>query len=314
MTADTNTQFREAIARADLAPPDHLVAGDGNLYRFATNGKRGDDSGWYVFHSDGIPAGAFGCWRTGMSETWRADVGRELTPKEEREHRERIARARAARERADVKRQEDAAVRAGGRLAHAKPAPADHAYLTTKGVPPHELRVHQGLLTIRGIDCDGALVMPLRDSGGVLHSVEFITADGEKRYLPGGRVTGCSALLASPTACCASLKASQRQRACTRRPATRVHARPVRAISGRSPEARRAAIPQLRIVIAADRDASGTGERAAAEAARAVDGVVAMPSQVGTDWNDVFLSQGANAVRAGIEAFNDELSNGAALL
>jgi hypothetical protein len=37
----------------------------------------------------------------------------------------------------------------------------------------------------------GALVLPLRDADGNLHSLQFIGADGSKRFLSGGRVTGC---------------------------------------------------------------------------------------------------------------------------
>ena len=64
-------QFREAIRSAGLEPPD-IIKADGKLRRFASNGKRSDDAGRYVLHGDGIPAGAFGDWRTGISESWRA--------------------------------------------------------------------------------------------------------------------------------------------------------------------------------------------------------------------------------------------------
>ena len=79
-------QFRDAIKCAGIQPPD-VIEDDGELHRFPGNGKRDDDSGWYKFHSDGIPAGAFGDWRAGLSETWRADIGRSLTPAEEAAHR-----------------------------------------------------------------------------------------------------------------------------------------------------------------------------------------------------------------------------------
>ncbi|MEB2352017.1 MAG: hypothetical protein OZ924_11445, partial [Burkholderiaceae bacterium] len=57
-------QFRAAIRAAGLTPPD-VIEADGKLRRFGTNGKRSDDAGWYIAHDDGIPAGAFGDWRTG---------------------------------------------------------------------------------------------------------------------------------------------------------------------------------------------------------------------------------------------------------
>jgi putative DNA primase/helicase len=44
-----NDQFRDAIRSAGLNPPG-VIEPDGKLYRFASNGKHGDDAGWYVSH------------------------------------------------------------------------------------------------------------------------------------------------------------------------------------------------------------------------------------------------------------------------
>lgn len=52
--------FRNAIEAAGIGAPND-IHDDGKLHRFSTNGKRGDDSGWYVLHGDGVPAGRFGC-------------------------------------------------------------------------------------------------------------------------------------------------------------------------------------------------------------------------------------------------------------
>lgn len=91
-------QFRTAIHNAGMTPPE-VIEPDGKLHRFAANGKRSDDAGWYVLHDDGIPAGAFGDWRTGASKSWRADIGRRLSPQEEVAHRARIEAMRRARAR-----------------------------------------------------------------------------------------------------------------------------------------------------------------------------------------------------------------------
>jgi putative DNA primase/helicase len=90
-------QFRNAIRSAGLHPPNEIEA-DGKLRRFATNGKRGDDSGWYVLHNDGIPAGTFGDWRSGVSQTWRADLGRKMSPAEDAAYRAKIEAQRKVRE------------------------------------------------------------------------------------------------------------------------------------------------------------------------------------------------------------------------
>ena len=41
--------FQQAIAGAGLPAPE-VIHGDGKLYRFSSNGKRMDQSGWYVLH------------------------------------------------------------------------------------------------------------------------------------------------------------------------------------------------------------------------------------------------------------------------
>ena len=94
-------QFRDAIKSAGLIPPD-VIEPDGKLHRFASSGKRGDDAGWYALHDDGIPAGSFGDWRTGEQQTWRADIGRKLTPAEDAAHRAKVEATRVRQLNAQV--------------------------------------------------------------------------------------------------------------------------------------------------------------------------------------------------------------------
>src|SRR5262245_38254848 len=69
-------QVRTAMQDAGLQPPE-VIEPDGELHRFSSNGRRGDDAGWYVLHLDAMmPAGAFGDWRSGVHQKWRADIGR----------------------------------------------------------------------------------------------------------------------------------------------------------------------------------------------------------------------------------------------
>ena len=57
--SNSYNQFREAIFNAGITPPEFIEA-DGKLKRFASGDKKNDKNGWYVFHNEGIPAGAFG--------------------------------------------------------------------------------------------------------------------------------------------------------------------------------------------------------------------------------------------------------------
>lgn len=93
--------FRQAIVEAGLHPPKSIIA-DGALHRFASSGKRADTAGWYTFHVDGIPSGAFGCWRQGTWKTWCARDTRQLTEAERVEQRQRITAAAAQRREAEA--------------------------------------------------------------------------------------------------------------------------------------------------------------------------------------------------------------------
>jgi hypothetical protein len=63
-----------------------------------------------------------------------------------------------------------------------------HAYAALWGVNAERLKVYRGELAIDGVPCDGALLMPMRDTAGTVWNVGFITAIGTARFLPGGRI------------------------------------------------------------------------------------------------------------------------------
>lgn len=176
-------QLRDAIAAAGIIPPKDIVL-DGKMHRFnsGTKGKPGHDkSGWYVAYSDGIPAGRFGCWRAGIESTWRADVGRKLNPAEEMAHARRLAEAKAARD-AELKRQRDAVADTAEIIwSNGMGASPDHPYLARKGVGAHGTR----------ITSDGRLMAPLYTPEGKLASIQYIDQDGGKLYHAGGQTGGC---------------------------------------------------------------------------------------------------------------------------
>ena len=175
---DTDTEhFRTAMRDAGLQPPE-VIEPDGKLHRFSTNGNARDTAGWYVFYSDGIPAGAFGDWRAGRSESWHAEIGRPLNRTEDAAHRARMAAARRLRDEDRARKRADAAIHASTLWASAPDAPLDHPYLVRKQVQPHGAREH-----------DRALVLPVLVDGHIC-SLQFIHADGSKRFLIGGRVKG----------------------------------------------------------------------------------------------------------------------------
>jgi phage/plasmid primase-like uncharacterized protein len=168
---------------AGLIPPRDVVL-DGKLHRFdpGTKGKPGHDMpGWYVAYSDGIPAGRFGCWRSGIEHAWRADVGRALSPADEMAHARRLAEAKAARD-AELKRKRETVANTAEKIwSEAGAAHPEHPYLARKGIAAHGARVTG----------DGRLVVPLYAPDGNLASLQYISHEGGKLYHAGGQTGGC---------------------------------------------------------------------------------------------------------------------------
>jgi putative DNA primase/helicase len=299
-------QFRAAIHRAGLLAPE-VIEPDGKLHRFASNGKRSDDAGWYVLHADGIPAGAFGDWRGGLSETWRAEIGRRLSPSEEAAYRRRVDAMRREREAEEAKRKSEARETAAAIWRAAWPAPDDHPYLIKKGIKCHGLRVH-----------DGALVIPMRH-GAELHSLQFIGADGDKRFLATGRVSGCYFPIGKPngTLCIAEGYAT----GASIHEATRCAVAVAFNAGNLLPAARalRGEFPDLRLIVCADDDAKTPGNPGltkAREAALAVGALLAIPDfgssrpEGATDFNDLHQYAGLEAVRAAIDTPVESVADG----
>lgn len=262
-------QFRETIRGAGLVPPDEVEA-DGKLRRFSSNGKKADDAGWYLFHGDGIPAGSFGCWRTGFHQTWRADIGRNLSIAEEAAHRAKVEAMRRDREAEETRRRAEAAQKAVTIWQEAKPAPENHPYLSAKQIKPQGVKQY-----------GDALVIPMR-AGGELHSLQFIGPDGDKRFLSGGRVAGCYFSIgntkgAVALAICEGFATGASIHEATGYPvAVAFNAGNLKAVA----QAMREKFPDLPLILCADDDHQTEGNPGltkATEAAQAVGGLLAVP-------------------------------------
>jgi putative DNA primase/helicase len=174
------TAFQVAMASAGLVSYDPILA-DGCLHRCHIKGdKPGSKNGWYVFYADDVPSGAFGSWKAGIKGTWCAKSQYDLTPSERAEHRRRMGAARKAREDEDRAIKQAAREKAATIWQASFPVPDNHPYLIKKGIKCYGLRLSKA-----------ALVIPMRDSARALHSLQFIDAEGNKRFLSGGRKCGC---------------------------------------------------------------------------------------------------------------------------
>lgn len=267
---------------------DFKAQPDGMLHRVALEqDKRGRRSGWYVLFADGMMAGRAGNWITGESHSWSAKSPDRMTSAEVAAFRARIATSKAAQRDAERTRQEQAARHAVALWQRAQPC-LDHPYLTAKGVAAHGLRTlawPQGFIDPDTGGRDHApvtsLVIPMRDTAGALWSLAAVAPDGRKDFLFGGRKRGCYYAMGTlvDTICITEGFAT----GASVYEATG-HAVAVAFDCGNlMPVAveLRAKYPTLRIILCADDDRytdGNPGRTKAAEAARAVNGLLALPT------------------------------------
>ena len=301
MSADVFAQFRAALVARDIIAPDPLI-GDGQLHRCDAAGKRGRHDAAYVLHLDGFPCGGLQNWRDGRGwEFWRLDIGRPLTRVEREAIDRRDIAARIQRAEETAKWQAEARDRAGRIWAAARATTIPHPYLAQKGVSSHALRVYKG-----------ALVVPLRAADGTLHSLQFIARDGTKRFLKGGRVVGMTHLVGTvdeneAVVCIAEGYATAASiHAATGYPvAVAFNAGNLAAVT----RALRQSQPRARLIVCADDDVDSPGNPGltlGSGAARANGALLATPRfdaarpTGATDFNDLHLTLGLDAVKASV--------------
>jgi putative DNA primase/helicase len=256
------------------------IAGDGTLCRFHVEGdSRGSRNGWAVLHLDGLPAGAFGHWRTGQHGTWCNGRRDRLTPAERTRIDAALAEAKRQREAERLALAHDAQTRAQSLWAQALP-PMDHPYLIAKGVGAHGIRQH-----------NEQLLIPLRDGDGALWNVQTIGPDGTKRFLAGGRKRGLYHAIGGAVGGELSV-AEGYATAASVHAATGLPIAVAFDCGNLLPVAKvlRAKYPAAIITICADNDVSTHGNpglTAARAAAVAIGGRVAIPPEPFNDFNDV---------------------------
>ena len=174
----------------DLAPRDErdrYLKLDGQLHRYAVEGdKHGETSGAYVLHSDGFPAGYFQNWRTGVKLNWRYNATN-LTQEQRDylnsdEYRKAEEAKRKKRDAEDRKRKAEASENARIRYESYLDGDFSHEYLQRKAVDRYD-----------GVRLDineNRLVIPLRNIEGKLLSLQWIYADGAKKFYYGAPLEG----------------------------------------------------------------------------------------------------------------------------
>ncbi len=302
MNPQTKEGFIETIRAHGLTPPANIEPG--RFVRFPGSGKGVDNrAGWAHMFPDGR-GGCFGDWSTGNTLlTWQADHDHAMSNEEAEIFRQQVAKAQRKAEEERQARQTAASAKAEKIWQKAEPAKEDHPYLIKKSVKPHGLRQTK----------DGKLLLPLRDGKGKLHPLQFIDADGYKRFLADGRTVGRYLAFGKPdpsgaVCICEGFATGASIHEVTGYPvAVAFNAGNLKAVA----EAVREKLPDAYLIICADDDAATEGNPGlskARETAEVVGGLLAVPDfgknrPTGvTDFNDLMLLRGNEAMKNCIEA------------
>ncbi len=292
-------QFLEAVMNATGGAPSLSGITPGKLIRFATSDKRGDESGWCKLFVDG-EGGVLGCWRQGITETWQAQKGAATTPEQRAAYAEKVKQARAEAARFEAEQRAECRKQSAELWDKGRDVDAQHPYIVAKQIKPYGVRQSKE-----------SLLVPVRDSAGTLHGLQFIQADGSKKFKTGTAVTGCyhaigkpkgKLLIAEGYATAAALhEITGLAVACA------FNAGNLEAVA----EALRAKLPDTTLILCADDDHATEGNpglKAATEAARAVNGLLAIPAfpesrgSKDSDFQDMAKLTTPEAVRACIDS------------
>jgi phage/plasmid primase-like uncharacterized protein len=275
-------------------------------YVGTTEDKKGKKPIRVFVHGDTPQNVHFNDLKRGHQWTW-FPIGQEpLTPIEREQRHRKYLENQAQREQEIQARQMKRAQWARELWRRAMQAKPDFPYLARKCVgvygirylPNWERRIYQEGANFTTIHIDGGvLVVPMRDQNGFLWNLQFIfpevcqSMERDRDFLPGARVNGLFHWIGhrTSTLCigegystCASIFEATRYRCIVAFSAGNL---PAVALNVRR------AFPDAKIVICGDNDLPDKrGRRAgiekAEEAARLVDGFIALPPVPGQDFND----------------------------
>lgn len=307
-------EFAEALKANGLQLKGQPIM-DGEWHRVAVDGDKGHQiSGSYRGFEDGRPSGLIKNYRTGNAAVKWVATGMALTDEARAQIQADAANVRAAREAAQREAAEKAAKVAYGVWVNlpGEASPENCRYLAEKGVKGHGVKVN----------ADGQMVVPCRDAGGRLWSIQTVGENG-KRFLKDSHKAGTMHVL-EPTGkgTLDALKspahgaiiiaegyatAARLYEATDRATIAAFDSGNLKAVA----EAVRAKFPDRQIVIAADNDHANklgnVGMVKAEEAAKAVGAVLVAPRFTAeemtrnlTDFDDLGKARGNQAVKQAV--------------
>lgn len=285
--------FKHAMLSHSISDIPNMIIADGQIHRFGHK-----KNSWYVLHQGTISGGAFGDWKKEINQTWYSKQPNQFNP-EERKAWIKEQAIITAKLKAEIKAKQAKAAKKAMYLWRIASTDVDlkHPYLVSKGnIFPHGAK-----------QLGKALLIPVYGQDKQLTGCQFIQPNGSKLFLTGTRKKGSYHCLKPPNfepdhkqtiyivegyATGVSVFMAMNSIVFIAFDKGNLNAI---AVFVRSKYA------QAVIVICGDNDADGGGQRAAHDAASAVNGSVVIPIAV-KDFNDLHQLKGLEVVQMTIDA------------
>ena len=284
--------FQEILSAKGLIPSE--IVADGKLHRCPTQAKPHKQNRAYIAHLDSLATLWWCNWENGEQGSFTAAEEKTLSQADREVLQRRQIAMRQERDAEFARRQAAAAQTAQNELDAASICPQNHPYLQRKGVP--------ALADIRQSK-KGKLLIPVRDSSGNVQSVQYITPDGEKRFLVGGKISGGHLVIQGKpenplTVCEGYATGASIHLACECTVYVAFFANNLPIVA----EIARRKHPDKPILICGDDDEAGRSKgQDAAQKAQARLVLPAFATGTGTDFNDLHQSEGLQEVRRQLE-------------
>ena len=289
--------LQQEIQNSGINPPDKIEPG--KIIRFSDNGKN-NKNGWCILYlnSDGSAGACYGNHK-GFKKNWFMGFNGNSISSEQREAF--IQKIFEARKKADKERKEKhaiAAKKANEIWKTAKPSDPNHDYLSRKQIESYGSR-----------QSGKALIVPVMDFGGAVLSLQQILPNGGKKFLLDGKIKGGSFVIGDIQQndifyICEGYATGASIHKATGKPVViAFNSGNLKMVA----QLYRAGHSSKSIIIAADNDLetkkkTGTnpGRKAAEEAAYAIGAELCL-CPVNSDFNDLQVSLGVDAVRQALK-------------
>lgn len=172
---DLAEELRKDMVDHGFNPPVGFLF-DGKIHRFGR-----DNVCWYIGYSDDYPCAQYCDWSVGEVHSVKVFETSILTVEERAAYEAKLADIKRQREEVEELGHREAAAKAKASWNYGRPMDPNHPYILKKKIrPKSECRMAS----------DGRLMLPVYDEAGDIVSLQYINENGDKRFLPGGKMKG----------------------------------------------------------------------------------------------------------------------------